>query len=286
MKRHYFSIDGSDEMMLLSSGGYIPRGYRRCESVCRLLSCRRAGARVHHSRSLQGGLSFLAEGKALLCITRTRAFGHPRVSRLLHRYPLLSHSSEFSLVLLESGFLIALIAPRPVLWMMLAAGARLSFVVRLGYGPQHFPVGLCCRLSMCDLRQSGDSFHRQGPLDGYLTIALSLLFISAVVLAGRHASRNAEAKRYLRSHRHNRRLLAVSCLHASTNSGGSGFSPSSNSFERSALSIREQCDRPLLAADRGGSAYARLRMLIQVRSDLLPILNSLQLRSRIPHDRR
>ncbi len=192
MKRHYFSVDGSDEMMLLflaaTSLGAIGNStlyvawFLAAEVV---LAYTTAGA-------YKAASPFWQKGNALLSITRTRAFGHPHISQLLRRYPLLAHASELSLLLWESGFIIALVAPRPVLWMVLAAGIlfHLSCALVMGLNTflWAFAAGYPCVIF------ANQQIHSviKAPLDGYLTFALSLVVTLAVVLAGRRACRNAD----------------------------------------------------------------------------------------------
>jgi hypothetical protein len=97
-----------------------------------------------------------------------------------------------ALVLWESGFVIALIAPRPVLWMMLAAGLvfhlSCAWVMGLNTFLWAFAAGYPCVIF------ANREIHSvvKAPVDGYLTVALSLAVAVAVVLAGRRATRNAE----------------------------------------------------------------------------------------------
>ena len=194
MKRHYFSVDGSDEMMLLCLSATFLGGIGDANRYLTFFLAAELVLAYTTAGAYKASSPFWQKGKALLHITRTRAFGHERVSKLLHRRPLLCHFSELSLVLWESGFLIALVAPRPVLWMMLAAGIvfhlSCAWVMGLNTFLWAFAAGYPCVIF------ANQEIHSivKAPLDGYLTIALSLLFISAVILAGRHASRNAEAK--------------------------------------------------------------------------------------------
>jgi hypothetical protein len=194
MKRHYFSVDGSDEMMLLCLAATCLGGIGNSDRYVALFLAAELVLAYTTAGVYKAASPFWQKGKALLCITRTRAFGHPRVSKLLKRYPLLSYFSELSLVILESGFLIALIAPRPVLWLMLGAALvfhlSCAWVMGLNTFLWAFAAGYPCVIF------ANQEIHSvvKAPLDGYVTMALSLLFIFGVVFAGRCACRNAEEK--------------------------------------------------------------------------------------------
>ena len=192
MKRHYFSVDGSDEMMLLflaatSLGGLGNSSLYLAWFLAAEIVLAYTTAGVYKAAS-----PFWQKGKALLSITRTRAFGHPRISQLLRRYPLLAHASELSLVLWESGFIIALFAPRPVLWIFLAAGVvfHLSCALVMGLNTflWAFAAGYPCVIF------ANQQIHTvvKAPLDGYLTLALTLVVTVAVVFTGRRVSHKAE----------------------------------------------------------------------------------------------
>jgi hypothetical protein len=194
MKRHYFSVDGSDEMILLCLVATCLGGIGDSNRYVAFFLAAELVLAYTTAGAYKASSPFWQKGKALVSITRTRAFGHPRVSKLLHRHPLLSHSSELALVLWESGFLIALIAPRPVLWMMLAAGLvfhlSCAWVMGLNTFLWAFAAGYPCVIF------ANQEIHSivKAPLDGYLTGALSLLVTFAVVFAGWRVSRNAERK--------------------------------------------------------------------------------------------
>jgi hypothetical protein len=194
MKRHYFSVDGSDEMMLLflaatSLGGFGNSSLYVAWFLAAEIVLAYTTAGVYKAAS-----PFWQKGNALLCITRTRAFGHPRISQILRRYPLLAHASELSLLLWESSFIIALVAPRPVLWMILAAGIvfHLSCALVMGLNTflWAFAAGYPCVIF------ANQQIHTviKAPLDGYITFALALVVTVAVVFTGWHVSRDAEEK--------------------------------------------------------------------------------------------
>jgi hypothetical protein len=193
MKRHYFSVDGSDEMMLLCLAATCLGGIGDSSRYVALFLAAELALAYTTAGAYKAASPFWQKGKALLHITRTRAFGHPGVSKLLHRYPLLSRYSELALVLWESGFVIALIAPRPVLWMMLAAGLvfhlSCAWVMGLNTFLWAFAAGYPCVIF------ANQEIHTilKAPADGYLTIALSLVSIFAVLFAGWRVTREAEA---------------------------------------------------------------------------------------------
>jgi len=194
MKRHYFSVDGSDEMMLLflaatSLGGIGNSSLYVAWFLAAEIVLAYTTAGVYKAAS-----PFWQKGKALLSITRTRAFGHPHISKLLNRYPLLAHASELSLLLWESGFIIALVAPRPVLWMILAAGIifHLSCALVMGLNTflWAFAAGYPCVIF------ANQQIHAvvKAPVDGYVTFALALAVTTAVVFTGWRVARNADEK--------------------------------------------------------------------------------------------
>ena len=194
MKRHYFSVDGSDEMMLLCLVATCLGGIGDSNRYVAFFLAAELILAYTTAGAYKASSPFWQKGKALLCITRTRAFGHARLSKLLHRHPLLSYSSELALVLWESVFLVALIAPRPVLWTMLAAGLLFhlscAWVMGLNTFLWAFAAGYPCVIF------ANREIHSivKAPLDGYLTVGLSLLVTVAVVLVGRRVSRVADGK--------------------------------------------------------------------------------------------
>jgi len=194
MKRHYFSVDGSDEMMLLVLAATSLGGIGNSSRYIAFFLAAELVLAYTTAGAYKAASPFWQKGKALLAITRTRAFGHPQVSKLLRRYPLLTHSSELSLVLWESGFLIALIAPRQVLWMMLAAGIvfhlSCAWVMGLNTFLWAFAAGYPCVI------YANQQIHSiiKAPVDGYLTIGLSLVATFTVLFAGWWVTRTAEQK--------------------------------------------------------------------------------------------
>jgi hypothetical protein len=192
MKRHYFSVDGSDEMMLLCLVATCLGGIGDSNRYVAFFLAAELVLAYTTAGAYKAASPFWQKGKALLSITRTRAFGHPQVAKLLHRHRLLSKYSELSLVLWESGFLIALIAPRPVLWMMLAAGLvfhlSCAWVMGLNTFLWAFAAGYPCVVF------ANQEIHSivKAPVDGYLTLALSFVATFAVLLAGWRVTRNAE----------------------------------------------------------------------------------------------
>jgi hypothetical protein len=192
MKRHYFSVDGSEEMTLLFLAASCLGGLGDSSRYVAFFLAAELALAYTTAGAYKAASAFWQGGKALQHITRTRAFGHPWVSRLLQRHPSVSRYSELALVLWESGFAIALIAPRPVLWMMLAAGLvfhlSCAWVMGLNTFLWAFAAGYPCVIF------ANGEIHRmvKAPVDGYLTAALSLGVGLAVVFAGRRATRNAE----------------------------------------------------------------------------------------------
>jgi hypothetical protein len=192
MKRHYFSVDGSDEMTLLCLAATCLGGIGDSSRYVAFFLAAELALAYTTAGAYKAASPFWQKGKALLSITRTRAFGHPQVSKLLNRHPLLSRYSELALVLWESGFLIALIAPRPVLWMMLAAGLvfhlSCAWVMGLNTFLWAFAAGYPCVIF------ANREIHSvvTAPVDGYLTAALALAVILAVVFAGRHVARDTK----------------------------------------------------------------------------------------------
>lgn len=194
MKRHYFSVDGSDEMTLLCLTATCLAGFGDSSRYVAFFLAAELALAYTTAGAYKAASPFWQKGKALLHITRTKAFGHKRVSKLLHRYPLLSRYSELALVLWESGFLIALIAPRPVLWMMLAAGVVFHLacagVMGLNSFLWAFSAGYPCVIF------ANEQIHRvlKAPVDGYLMLALSIVVTGAVVFQGWRLSRSAEGE--------------------------------------------------------------------------------------------
>ncbi|MFC5864143.1 hypothetical protein ACFPT7_17685 [Acidicapsa dinghuensis] len=192
MKRHYFSVDGSDEMTLLCLTATCLAGFGDSNRYVAFFLAAELALAYTTAGAYKAASPFWQKGKALLHITRTKAFGHKQVSKLLHRYPLLSRYSELALVLWESGFLIALIAPRPVLWGILAAGVifHLSCAGVMGLNTflWAFSAGYPCVIF------ANEQLHLvlKTPVDGYLTLALSILVAGAVVFEGWRFSRSAE----------------------------------------------------------------------------------------------
>lgn len=194
MKRHYFSVDGSDEMTLLCLTATCLSGFGDSSRYVALFLAAELALAYTTAGAYKAASPFWQKGNALLHITRTKAFGQKQVSKLLHRYPLLSRYSELALVLWESGFLIALIAPRPVLWFILAAGVifHLSCAGVMGLNTflWAFAAGYPCVIF------ANEQIHRviKAPFDSYLTLALSTAVVSAVVFEGWRFSRKAEAE--------------------------------------------------------------------------------------------
>jgi hypothetical protein len=194
MKRHYFSVDGSDEMMLLCLVATSLAGFGDSNRYVAFFLAAELVLAYTTAGAYKASSPFWQKGKALLCITRTRAFGHPRISKLLHRYPLLTHSSELALLLWESGFIVALIAPRPVLWMILAAGLVFHLSCALVMGLNTFLWAFAAGYPCVIFANQEIRSVVKTRLDGYLTIALSLLVICTVVFVGWRVSRSAERK--------------------------------------------------------------------------------------------
>lgn len=194
MKRHYFSVDGSDEMTLLCLTATCLAGFGDSSRYVAFFLAAELALAYTTAGAYKASSPFWQKGKALLHITRTKAFGHKQVSKLLHRYPLLSKYSELALVLWESGFLIALIAPRPILWGILAAGVVFHLacagVMGLNTFLWAFSAGYPCVIF------ANEQIHLvlKAPVDGYLTLALSILVIGAVVFEGWRFSRSAEGE--------------------------------------------------------------------------------------------
>jgi hypothetical protein len=194
MKRHYFSVDGSDEMMLLCLVATCLGGFGNSSRYVAFFLAAELVLAYTTAGVYKACSPFWQKGNALRHIARTRAFGHARVSRILHRYPLLSSCSELALVLLESGFAIALFSPRPVLWIVLGAALifhlSCAWVMGLNTFLWAFAAGYPCVL----FANQEIHFMVKAPLDGQLTAAGALLTILAVVLAGWRVSRNPDKR--------------------------------------------------------------------------------------------
>jgi hypothetical protein len=192
MKRHYFSVDGSDEMMLLCLSATTLGGIGNSSLYVAWFLAAELVLAYTTAGAYKAASPFWQKGKALLAITRTRAFGHPHISKLLNRYPLLAHASELSLLIWESAFIVALIAPRPMLWAILTAGIVFHLSCALVMGLNTFLWAFAASYPCVIFANQQIHSVIKAPLDGYLTAGLSLLLIVGVIFAGRYACSKAE----------------------------------------------------------------------------------------------
>ena len=187
LKRHHFTIDGSDQMMLVVLGACL-LGRIGGDAVSYRAAVSFLAAELALAYAVAGFAKATSgdwrSGRAFTVIAQTRMYGQPLVASLVRRHPGLGRAASYSVVAWESLAFLTLTAPRPVLYALLVAGIGFHLGCAAVMGLNRFlwafvasyPAMLCTNAAIRSQLGAGTADR--------ITAVAAVIAVGAILLAG------------------------------------------------------------------------------------------------------